>query len=85
MELPVWYAINLSDPEEFAGKRQRAFLNLPEEAATENNSDLSWMVQAMAADRRFDWQKQLHTFHQAGGDFRRKKICPGRRVTCRKC
>lgn len=63
-ELPVWYAINLSDPEEFEAKT-KSFFELPEE--------LQQKITAIVVDgagygggQRFDWQKQLHMDRQAG-------------------
>ena len=63
-ELPVWYAINLSDPEEFETKT-KSFFELPEE--------LQQKITAIVVDgagygggQRFDWQKQLNIDQQAG-------------------
>ena len=63
-ELPVWYAINLSDPEEFEAKT-KSFFELPEE--------LQQKITAIVVDgagygggQRFDWQKQLNIDRQAG-------------------
>ena len=57
-ELPVWYAINLSDPEEFEAKT-KSFFELPEE--------LQQKITAIVVDgagygggQSFDWQKQLN-------------------------
>ena len=55
VELPVWYAINLSDPKEFAEKT-KDFLDLPEK--------LQQKITALVVDganygggQTFDWQK----------------------------
>ena len=63
-ELPVWYAINLSDPEEFEAKT-KSFFELPEE--------LQQKITAIVVDgagygggQSFDWQKQLNIDRQAG-------------------
>ena len=47
-ELPVWYAINISDRKSLRQK-QRAFLNCRKNCSRKLQR-LSWMVQAMAAD-----------------------------------
>ena len=81
VELPVWYAINLSDPKEFAEKT-KDFLDLPEK--------LQQKITALVVDganygggQTFDWQK-TQTFHQTEGIFAgRKFVLAG--ATCRKC
>lgn len=64
VELPVWYAINLSDPKEFAEKT-KDFLDLPEK--------LQQKITALVVDganygggQTFDWQK-TQMFHQTEG------------------
>ena len=71
MELPVWYAINLSDPKEFAEKT-KDFLDLPEK--------LQQKITALVVDganygggQTFDWQK-TQTFHQTEGIFAGRKF-----------
>ena len=65
VELPVWYAINLSDPKEFAEKT-KDFLDLPEK--------LQQKITALVVDganygggQTFDWQKTQGIF--AGRKF----------------
>ncbi len=74
-ELPVWYAINLSDPEEFEAKT-KSFFELPEE--------LQQKITAIVVDgagygggQRFDWQKQLNIDRQAGIFAGRKFVLAG--------
>lgn len=74
-ELPVWYAINLSDSEEFEAKT-KSFFELPEE--------LQQKITAIVVDgagygggQRFDWQKQLHMDRQAGIFAGRKFVLAG--------
>ena len=74
-ELPVWYAINLSDPEEFETKT-KSFFELPEE--------LQQKITAIVVDgagygggQRFDWQKQLNIDRQAGIFAGRKFVLAG--------
>ena len=71
VELPVWYAINLSDPKEFAEKT-KDFLDLPEK--------LQQKITALVVDganygggQTFDWQK-TQTFHQTEGIFAGRKF-----------
>lgn len=74
-ELPVWYAINLSDPEEFEAKT-KSFFELPEEQQQK--------ITAIVVDgagygggQRFDWQKQLNIDRQAGIFGGRKFVLAG--------
>lgn len=74
-ELPVWYAINLSDPEEFEAKT-KSFFELPEE--------LQQKITAIVVDgagygggQSFDWQKQLNIDRQAGIFAGRKFVLAG--------
>ena len=71
VELPVWYAINLSDPKEFAEKT-KDFLDLPEK--------LQQKITALVVDgasygggQTFDWQK-TQTFRQTEGIFAGRKF-----------
>lgn len=75
VELPVWYAINLSDPKEFAEKT-KDFLDLPEK--------LQQKITALVVDganygggQSFDWQKQLNIDRQAGIFAGRKFVLAG--------
>ena len=79
-ELPVWYAINLSDPEEFEAKT-KSFFELPEEQQQK--------ITAIVVDgagygggQRFDWQKQLHMDRQAGIFAGRKFVLAGGLHAC---
>lgn len=71
VELPVWYAINLSDSKEFAEKT-KDFLDLPEK--------LQQKITALVVDganygggQTFDWQK-TQTFHRMEGIFAGRKF-----------
>lgn len=75
VELPVWYAINLSDPKEFAEKT-KDFLDLPEK--------LQQKITALVVDganygggQSFDWQNQLNIDRQAGIFAGRKFVLAG--------
>ena len=64
VELPVWYAINLSDPKEFAEKT-KDFLDLPEKLQ-QKLQHLWWMEQITEADRRLTGKRRRRFTRQRG-------------------